>query len=87
MAVTGRGPAGRETGGADVQRSGRALLAGGGSPVLDVRGSMRGSGGAPVAGGTLAFHYYDGADNGFRTRASATWCSAAAGRCGCGSHG
>jgi arabinan endo-1,5-alpha-L-arabinosidase len=47
-----------------VDRTGRSLLAGGGSPFLDARGSMRGPGGASVAGGTLAFHYYDAADNG-----------------------
>jgi arabinan endo-1,5-alpha-L-arabinosidase len=47
-----------------VDRTGRSLLAGGGSPFLDARGSMRGPGGASVAGDTLAFHYYDAADNG-----------------------
>jgi len=40
------------------------MLAGGGSPFLDARGSMRGPGGASVTGRTLAFHYYDAADNG-----------------------
>lgn len=47
-----------------VDRTGRSLLAGGGSPFLDARGSMRGPGGASVTGATLAFHYYDAADNG-----------------------
>jgi arabinan endo-1,5-alpha-L-arabinosidase len=47
-----------------LDRTGKSLLAGGGSPFLDARGSMRGPGGASVAGGTLAFHYYDAADNG-----------------------
>lgn len=47
-----------------VDRTGTSLLAGGGSPFLDARGSMRGPGGASVTGRTLAFHYYDAADNG-----------------------
>jgi len=47
-----------------LDRNGTSLLAGGGSPFLDARGSMRGPGGASAAGGTLAFHYYDAADNG-----------------------
>jgi arabinan endo-1,5-alpha-L-arabinosidase len=47
-----------------VDRTGTSLLAGGGSPFLDARGSMRGPGGESVAGGTLAFHYYDAADMG-----------------------
>jgi len=47
-----------------VDRTGTSLLAGGGSPFLDARGSMRGPGGASVTGQTLAFHYYDAADNG-----------------------
>jgi arabinan endo-1,5-alpha-L-arabinosidase len=47
-----------------LDRTGRSMLAGGGSPFLDARGSMRGPGGASVAGRTLAFHYYDAADNG-----------------------
>jgi arabinan endo-1,5-alpha-L-arabinosidase len=47
-----------------VDRTGRSLLIGGGSPFLDARGSMRGPGGESVADETLAFHYYDAADNG-----------------------
>jgi arabinan endo-1,5-alpha-L-arabinosidase len=47
-----------------LDRTGRSMLAGGGSPFLDARGSMRGPGGASVTGRTLAFHYYDAADNG-----------------------
>jgi arabinan endo-1,5-alpha-L-arabinosidase len=47
-----------------VDQTGTPLLAGGGSPVLDARGSMRGPGGESVADGTIAFHYYDAADTG-----------------------
>jgi arabinan endo-1,5-alpha-L-arabinosidase len=47
-----------------VDRTGRSLLAGGGSAFLDARGAVRGPGGASVTGDTLAFHYYDAADNG-----------------------
>jgi arabinan endo-1,5-alpha-L-arabinosidase len=47
-----------------LDRTGTSMLAGGGSPVLDARGSMRGPGGESVTGDTLAFHYYDAADAG-----------------------
>jgi arabinan endo-1,5-alpha-L-arabinosidase len=47
-----------------LDRTGSSLLAGGGSPFLDARGSMRGPGGASVTGTTLALHYYDAADAG-----------------------
>jgi hypothetical protein len=47
-------------------------------PAAVTRSWMSGAlrfGWRPVAGGTLAFHYYDGVDNGFRGWASATWWS------------
>src|SRR3954451_7602340 len=59
--VVGRSPS---ITGPYLDRTGTSMLAGGGSPVLDARGSMRGPGGESVTGGTLAFHYYDAADNG-----------------------
>jgi arabinan endo-1,5-alpha-L-arabinosidase len=59
--VVGRSPS---ITGPYLDRAGTPMLAGGGSPVLDARGSMRGPGGVSGTGETLAFHYYDAADTG-----------------------
>jgi arabinan endo-1,5-alpha-L-arabinosidase len=54
----------RSVGGPYLDRTGTAMLAGGGSPLLDSVGDMRGPGGASVDGDVLAFHYYDAAHQG-----------------------
>ncbi|MDR2930521.1 MAG: arabinan endo-1,5-alpha-L-arabinosidase [Propionibacteriaceae bacterium] len=47
-----------------VDAEGKAMLDGGGTPVLWTDGSMIGPGGASASGDHIGFHYYDGDDGG-----------------------